>query len=73
LVTEQSFGGHENCRAVEFARWTRLMLHHEREYLSRVMAMSGAFTANEEKELIIHDLMDIDFFLSQLDVEVKVK
>jgi hypothetical protein len=70
--TEQSFGGHENCRASEFARWPRVALEHEREYLSWIMSTSAALNSHEERRLIVHDLTDIDAFLSLLEPKVKL-
>jgi hypothetical protein len=46
------------------------MLEHEREHLST--AMSGAaFIQSWERDLIVHDITDIDYLLAQLPVRVE--
>lgn len=46
------------------------MLEHEREHLSK--AMSGAaFIQAWERDLIVHDLTDIDYLLQQFPVRVE--
>lgn len=56
---------HSGCRIQEFARWNRVTLEHEREYLSKVMAGS-AFIQPSEKFAVLHDITDIDFCLAEL-------
>ena len=62
--------GHNGCRIREFARWNRIMLEHEREHLSKAMT-AGAFMMEWERELIVHDLTDIDYLLTQFEPRVK--
>lgn len=64
-------GGHENCRANEFARWPRIVLEHEREHLSRVMD-GAAFLQSAEREATLHDITDIDWFLAFLEPRLEV-
>lgn len=47
------------------------MLEHEREHLSKAMTGS-AFIQPWERDLIIHDLTDIDYLLQQLPVRIEV-
>jgi hypothetical protein len=63
--------GHGSCRISQFARWNRVMLEHEREHLSYVMTGS-ALIQPWERELILHDIADIDYLLSQFEPRVKV-
>jgi hypothetical protein len=63
--------GHTGCRIQEFARWPRMMLEHEREYLSSVMANEGAFMGREAQAGILHDLTDIDWLLAELHPRIK--
>jgi len=65
VVTDQ----HGGCRMTEFARWNRVMLEHEREHLSRAMTGSS-FMQQWERELIVHDLTDIDYLLTQFEPRV---
>jgi hypothetical protein len=53
------------CRAEEFGRWDRVLLQHERAFLSRTMATQAAFLKPEDKDAIMHDLQDIDYFLAR--------
>lgn len=61
------------CRARELSQYNRFMLQHERAYLSKVMAMQGAFLKPEGRDAIMHDFADIDYFLSLLGDEGLVK
>lgn len=65
------FRGHEDCRLREFVRWSRVMLEHEREHLSRVMR-GKAFLPAAEQEAVMHELTDIDWCLSHLEKRVSV-
>ena len=47
------------------------MLEHEREHLSSVMTGS-AFMQDWERDLIVHDLTDIDYLLTQFEPRLKV-
>lgn len=62
---------HGGCRIQEFARWPRVVLEHERSYLSKVMSAS-AFLDEGHKQDLMHDISDIDSILSQLPVRVEV-
>lgn len=62
--------GHGGCRIKQFARWNRVMLEHEREYLSKAMTAS-AFMGREEAEGILHDITDIDYLLQQFKPRVE--
>lgn len=62
---------HTNCRANEFCRWSRIMLEHERQHLSKHMSASAFMTA-EESAATLHDITDIDCFLAALDPRVRV-
>lgn len=55
--------GHEDCRLNTFWRWNRIMLEHERQYLSKIMATSTAFISQEDRESLVHDVADIDWCL----------
>jgi hypothetical protein len=57
------------CRAEEFGRWNRVMLMHEREYLSKTMATQKAFLKQEEVDAIMHDLTDIDQILAHMGTD----
>jgi hypothetical protein len=63
--------GHGSCRISEFARWNRIMLEHEREHLSQVMT-SSSFMMQWERDLIVHELTDIDYLLQQFEPRLKV-
>ena len=65
-----TYAGHEECRLREFVRWPRIVLEHEREYLSRTMS-GKAFLAPDEVTSIMHDLADIDGALSQLPKRIE--
>ena len=47
------------------------MLEHEREHLSKAMT-AGAFMMEWERELIVHDITDIDYLLQQFPARVEV-
>lgn len=64
-------GEHPGCRRAEFSRWTRVMLDHEREFISGVMA--SAYTPPWERDLLLRDLADIDACLAALDEPLKVR
>lgn len=53
------------CRIQQFARWDRLMLQHERAFLSDKMASASAFMGDAMRDGIMHDLTDIDYLLAQ--------
>jgi hypothetical protein len=59
MAVSGAFPGHENCRVREFARWDRVTLEHEREYLSRVMT-ARSFMRPGQADAILHDIEDID-------------
>ena len=59
------YSGHEECRLREFVRWPRIMMEHERDYLSRLMR-GKAFLKPGDTEAILHELADLDWCLSQL-------
>lgn len=63
---------HDSCRVQEFARWPRVVLEHEREFLSSVMATSVPFLDSGEKSAILHDLADIDACLAACEKKVKL-
>jgi hypothetical protein len=51
---------------VEFERWDRRMLQHERAYLSKVLAEQAAITSKSEQAAILHEISDIDAILSTM-------
>jgi len=57
---------HADCRVVEFERWDRRMLQHERAYLSKVLAEQAAITSKSEQAAILHEISDIDAILSTM-------
>jgi hypothetical protein len=57
------------CRAEEFGRWSRVMLMHEREHLSKTMATQRAFLKQADVEAIMHDLTDIDQILAHMGTD----
>jgi hypothetical protein len=63
--------GHRECRIREFSRWDRRLLEHERAYISKQFA-GQAFMSAELREGLGHDLLDLDFLLSQLPVRIDV-
>jgi hypothetical protein len=62
---------HRACRIAEFIRWSRVMLEHEREHLSKVMA-GRAFMREDEVAGVMHDLTDIDYVLSYHPPRIEV-
>ena len=46
------------------------MLEHEREHLSKAMT-GAAFMMEWERDLIVHDITDIDYLLTQCEARVK--
>jgi hypothetical protein len=40
------------------------MLQHERAFLSKVMAEMAGFLSDEDRDAIMHDFQDIDYFLA---------
>lgn len=66
LAVVEEIPGHEGCRLREFQRWPRVVLEHEREFLSAEMGQSGAFIDDQERVRVLHDLQDLDHFLAQL-------
>lgn len=64
--------GHSGCRIREFAQWDRLMLEHEREYLSRYMAHLSPFLKDAASTDLMHDITDIDYLLQQMAPRVEV-
>jgi hypothetical protein len=56
----------ERCRLDEFERWTRVVLEHEREHLSRYMGDAAAFMSRDEREATLHEITDIDWCLALL-------
>lgn len=63
--------GHSECRVREFARWNRVMLEHERAYLSRCMTGS-AFLQPGQAEGLLHDITDIDYLLQEHEKRIQV-
>jgi hypothetical protein len=63
---------HSGCRIQQFARWNRVMLEHERQHLSRVMAYRTGFLNEEARVGILHDLADIDNCLLQFETRIKL-
>lgn len=61
------------CRAEEFSHYNRVALQHERAYLSMVMATQSGFMSHAERDAIMHDLQDIDYFLAKLGSEGLIK
>jgi hypothetical protein len=57
------------CRAEEFGRWSRVMLMHEREHLSKTMATASAFLKQTDVSAIMHDLTDIDQILAHMGTD----
>lgn len=57
---------HKLCRQQEFRRWTRVVLEHEREHLSRSMVELKAVLSEDAKELTLHEITDIDVILAHL-------
>jgi hypothetical protein len=68
----QAAPGHSGCRLGQFARWPRVVLEHERAYLSRITALGAGFIRTEERAAIMHDLEDIDRCLAGLDEPMRV-
>lgn len=63
----------DGCRIVEFSRWTRVTLEHERAYLSQCMSFWGVFLSPARKAGIMHDLADIDACLAATDEPLRVQ
>ena len=61
------------CRAEEFSHYNRVMLQHEREFLSGVMATRAGYLSKADIDAIMHDLTDIDYFLANRGSEGLVK
>jgi hypothetical protein len=68
----QAADGHSGCRLGQFARWPRVVLEHERAYLSRAVSSRAAFLTAGSKAGIMHDLSDIDRCLAGLDEPMRV-
>jgi len=66
-------GDHAGCRLGQFARWTRVMLEHERSFISGEMARTAAFMPAWERDLLLHDLADIDRCLAALGEPLRVQ
>jgi hypothetical protein len=64
---------HDGCRIAEFSRWTRLLLEHERSYLSQCLGFWDAFLTPVKKAGIMHDIADIDACLAATDEPLRVQ
>jgi hypothetical protein len=64
---------HDGCRIEEFRRWTRVMLEHEREHLSRVTGLQAALLSDRQQAGIMHDIGDIDACLAATDEPLRVQ
>jgi hypothetical protein len=62
---------HEDCRLRQFSLWNRVMLEHEREWISSCLASRG-FLTDEQYAGLVHDVTDIDWILS-MNPELRVK
>lgn len=60
----------DGCRMHEFARWSRIMLEHEREHLSRALATRSGFMDEGTRAGILHDIKDVDYLLSGLETRI---
>ena len=57
----------------QFARWTRVMLEHERAFISQTLDASAALLSPGKKDDLMHDLGDIDVCLANLDEPLRVR
>jgi hypothetical protein len=63
---------HRDCRLRQFSLWNRVLLEHERAFISKTLAARG-FLSDEQYAGLVHDVTDIDWLLSMSDEPMRVK